>query len=137
MAQERKNRRIIPHRLEKVGYVPARNDTAQDGLWKINGARQVVYAKSALSVRDRFKAVEALRDKIEAEAKAKEEAAAQAREAAKGKKQGHQVLEGVGRCEGAVSVVSQVSDPGIPTTRGTPPTWPLIGISDETPINGG
>ena len=83
--EERKNRRIIPHRLEKVGYLAARNDTAQDGLWKIHGARQVVYAKSTLSVRDRFKAVEALRDKIEAEAKAKEEAAAEAREATKGK----------------------------------------------------
>jgi hypothetical protein len=53
---DRKNRRAIPHRLEKCGYVPVRNDAARDGLWKINGTRQVVYAKSALSVRDRLKA---------------------------------------------------------------------------------
>jgi hypothetical protein len=50
---DRKNRRVIPHRLEKCGYVPIRNDGAKDGLWKIKGARQVIYAKSCLSVRDR------------------------------------------------------------------------------------
>jgi Family of unknown function (DUF5906) len=54
--RDRKNRRIIPHRMEKCGYVPVRNDAAKDGLWKINGARQVVYAKSALSLHDRLKA---------------------------------------------------------------------------------
>ena len=51
--QDRKNRRVIPHRLERCGYMRVRNDAADDGLWKINGARQVVYAKSSLSVRDR------------------------------------------------------------------------------------
>ena len=51
--KDRKNRRLIPHRLEKVGYVPVRNDDRDDGLWKLNGKRQVVYAKSALSLRDR------------------------------------------------------------------------------------
>jgi hypothetical protein len=54
---DRKNRRVIPHRLERCGYVPVRNDAAKDGLWKINEARQVVYAQSALSIRDRFYAV--------------------------------------------------------------------------------
>ena len=38
----RKNRRSIPHRLERCGYVPVRNPNAKDGLWKINGARQAV-----------------------------------------------------------------------------------------------
>jgi hypothetical protein len=51
--RDRKNRRAIPYRLEQCGYVPVRNDAAKDGLWKINGARQVVYAKSDLTVRDR------------------------------------------------------------------------------------
>jgi hypothetical protein len=51
--RDRKNRRAVPHRLEQCGYVPIRNDAAKDGLWKINGARQVIYAKSSLSVRDR------------------------------------------------------------------------------------
>jgi hypothetical protein len=49
--------------------VPVRNDTAHDGLWKLNGSRQVVYGKLALTVRDRFKAVEALRDRVEAATK--------------------------------------------------------------------
>jgi hypothetical protein len=30
---DRKNRRIIPHRLEQCGYVPVRNDAAVDGLF--------------------------------------------------------------------------------------------------------
>jgi hypothetical protein len=54
--KDRKNRRSIPHRLEKSGYVQVRNDTAKDGLWKVNGTRQVVYGKSALPARDRLKA---------------------------------------------------------------------------------
>jgi Family of unknown function (DUF5906) len=57
---DRKNRRMIPHRLEKVGYVPVRNEYADDGLWKLNGKRQVVYAKSALSIGDRSRAAKAL-----------------------------------------------------------------------------
>ena len=51
---DRKNRRVIPHRLERCGYVPVRNDAATDGLWKIGGSRQAVYAKTSLSVRDRI-----------------------------------------------------------------------------------
>jgi hypothetical protein len=55
--RERKNRRIIPHRFEQCGYIPVRNDAAKDGLWKINGERQAVYARNNLSLRDRFAAV--------------------------------------------------------------------------------
>jgi hypothetical protein len=51
---DRKNRRAIPYRLEKCGYVPVRNDAAKDGLWKISGKRQAVYAKTSLSPRDRL-----------------------------------------------------------------------------------
>lgn len=40
---DRKNRRQIPYRLETAGYVPVRNPTAKDGLWKVAGKRQVVY----------------------------------------------------------------------------------------------
>ena len=46
--RERKNRRAIPHRLENCDYILVRNEPAKDGLWKINGKRQVVYANSAL-----------------------------------------------------------------------------------------
>jgi hypothetical protein len=53
---DRKNRRILPHRLEKCGYVAVRNDGAKDGLWKINDARQAIYAKSNLSARERLEA---------------------------------------------------------------------------------
>ena len=53
---DRRNRRSIPHRLERCGYVPVRNDMAGDGLWKLRGARQVIYAKSSLSMRDRLAA---------------------------------------------------------------------------------
>ena len=58
--RDRKNRRAVPHRLERCGYVPVRNDTAKDGLWKINGSRQAVYAKSQLSIQDRFRAARKL-----------------------------------------------------------------------------
>jgi hypothetical protein len=58
--KDRKNRRLIPHRLEKCGYVPVRNDFAKDGLWKIGGSRQVVYAKSALSITARIAAANKL-----------------------------------------------------------------------------
>jgi hypothetical protein len=53
--RDRKNRRAIPHRLEKCSYVPVRNDLAKDGLWKI-GTRQVIYVKSALSITERIRA---------------------------------------------------------------------------------
>ena len=57
---DRKNRRAIPHRFERCGYAPIRNDAAKDGLWVIRGTRQVVYARTELSTRDRFVAASAL-----------------------------------------------------------------------------
>jgi Family of unknown function (DUF5906) len=57
---DRRNRRIIPHRLEKCGYVPVRNPDAGDGLWKIWGKRQAVYAKSSLPLRDQIAAARKL-----------------------------------------------------------------------------
>ncbi|HET9245880.1 MAG TPA: hypothetical protein VFO15_08765 [Xanthobacteraceae bacterium] len=54
--QDRKNRRAIPYRLESVGYVQVSNNAAKDGLWKINGRRQVIYARNDLSAADRLKA---------------------------------------------------------------------------------
>jgi hypothetical protein len=53
---DRKNRRVIPYRLEGAGYVQVRNDAAQDGLWKISAKRQVIYARNDLSAADRLKA---------------------------------------------------------------------------------
>jgi hypothetical protein len=54
--RDRKNTRRIPHRLEACGYVAVRNDDAKDGLWKIDGKRQVIYAKAELALRDRLHA---------------------------------------------------------------------------------
>ena len=64
--RDRRNRRAIPHRLEQCGYVPVRNPSATDGLWKVAAAiggsktRQVIYAKASLSPRDRIAAAAAL-----------------------------------------------------------------------------
>jgi hypothetical protein len=60
---ERKNRRIVGHRLENCGYVPVSNLDARDRLWKINGARQVIYGKSDLSAQERMKAVKRLMER--------------------------------------------------------------------------
>lgn len=59
--RDRKNRRIIPHRLEKCGYVPIRNpDAKSDGQWRINGKRQTIYARSDLSTYEQLAAVNRL-----------------------------------------------------------------------------
>lgn len=47
---DRKNRRTLPHKLERVGYVPVRNPDADDGLFKHQGARRAVYAQRSLSL---------------------------------------------------------------------------------------
>jgi hypothetical protein len=57
---DRKNRRTIPHRMESCGYPPVHNDAAKDGLWKIGGKRQAVYANHNLSVADQLRAVRLL-----------------------------------------------------------------------------
>jgi uncharacterized protein DUF5906 len=57
---DRRNRRAIPHRLERCGYVPVRNTTREDGLWIVNRTRQVVYARASLLVRDQLAAAQRL-----------------------------------------------------------------------------
>ncbi len=57
---DHRNRRKIPHRLESAGYAVTRNDAAKDGLWKLSGRRQVIYARASLSVRDRIAAAKVL-----------------------------------------------------------------------------
>jgi hypothetical protein len=58
--RDRKNRRLIPHRMDAIGYTPIRNPTADDGLWKLSTKRQVVYAKKTMSIRDQLQAAQAL-----------------------------------------------------------------------------
>jgi hypothetical protein len=58
---DRRNRRIIPYRLESCHYVPVRNPAdKRDGQWKINGKRQTVYGRVDLSLEDRIEAAQAL-----------------------------------------------------------------------------
>ena len=56
---DRKNRRAIPHRLERCGYV-AVGSTTKDHMWVVEGKRQVIYAKAGLALADQIKAAEAL-----------------------------------------------------------------------------
>src|SRR5262249_61965294 len=57
---DRKNRRLIPGRLEKVGYHPVRNPDADDGLWKIAYKRQAVYGRAGLSQQELIAAIREL-----------------------------------------------------------------------------
>ena len=57
---DRKNSRVIPHRMKTADYAPFRNPMAKDGLWKIDGRRRVVYVRQELSVRERQAAAEGL-----------------------------------------------------------------------------
>jgi hypothetical protein len=50
---DRRHRRALPHRLERCDYVSVRNPYAKDGLWKLQGARQVIYARADLSPQQR------------------------------------------------------------------------------------
>jgi hypothetical protein len=54
--QDRKNSRVIPHRFEKCGYTRVRNESADDGLWKVGGKRQAIYGRADLSIHDRYQA---------------------------------------------------------------------------------
>ena len=57
---DRKNRRTIGHRLREAGYDALRNAAAQDGMWKVGGKRQVVYARRDLIENERLAAATAL-----------------------------------------------------------------------------
>jgi hypothetical protein len=46
---DRKNRRAIPHRMERRSYLPVRNQDAKDGLWVVSGKRQVIYVMKTLA----------------------------------------------------------------------------------------
>jgi len=59
--RDRRNSRRIPHRLEASEYVPVRNPDAKDGLWKISGRRQVIYAKDSLAQSERLAAARNVR----------------------------------------------------------------------------
>jgi hypothetical protein len=58
MLMDRKNRRALPHRMERCGYVAVKGPS--DGQWKINGRRQTIYAKQTLSPAEREQAAREL-----------------------------------------------------------------------------
>lgn len=53
---DRRNRRSIPHRFEKCGYVPVRNEARKEGNWIVLNKRQVIYVKAALTFKARYEA---------------------------------------------------------------------------------
>jgi hypothetical protein len=55
---DRRNRRLIPHRLETCGYVQARNPSRADGLWVVDKVRQAIYVKESLTAEDRLEAAQ-------------------------------------------------------------------------------
>jgi hypothetical protein len=67
--KDRRNRRVIPHRLEKCGYVTVRNPDATDGYWKIGGSRHSIYAQSNLSVSDQLAAAKKCKEQGDNEAR--------------------------------------------------------------------
>jgi hypothetical protein len=56
---DRKNRRAIPHRMERCHYVPSRNPDAEDTV-KLGGKRQTVYTKEGLSPSEQLAAARKL-----------------------------------------------------------------------------
>ena len=57
---DRKNRRTMPHRLERCGYVSVQNPDAKDGIWKSKGGRRIIYAKAGLTPQERVAAARKL-----------------------------------------------------------------------------
>jgi hypothetical protein len=55
---DRKNRRSIPHQMERAGYVAVRNPNADDWHFKVTGKRCVIYAQSALTLADQLRAAQ-------------------------------------------------------------------------------
>jgi Family of unknown function (DUF5906) len=56
----RGNWRSIPHRMERCHYEAVHNPNATDGLWRLQGKRQAVYAKASLTPQERLAAVRRL-----------------------------------------------------------------------------
>jgi len=55
--RDRRNSRVIPHRMEACGYVGVHNPADKsDGRWRYNGKRELIYGKADLPVRERIQA---------------------------------------------------------------------------------
>jgi hypothetical protein len=60
LAAKGRTARTIPHRFEECGYAKVRNVNADDGLFRVNGKRGVIYARKTLSRREQFEAANRL-----------------------------------------------------------------------------
>jgi hypothetical protein len=60
---DRKNRRSIPHKMDRCQYTPVRNPDHKDGQWKIGGKYHSVYALKSLGINAQLTAA---RDLVEA-----------------------------------------------------------------------
>ena len=58
---DRKQRRSLPHKMERAGYEPVRNPDATDGLFKVGGRRRAIYAKRGLPLADQLRAARLIR----------------------------------------------------------------------------
>ncbi len=53
--RDRRNARQIPHRMQDAGYIAVRNDgDKRDGQWRLDGKRQMIYARRELPIRERI-----------------------------------------------------------------------------------
>ncbi len=57
---DRKNSRLIPHRLESAGYTSLRNPNSSDGRWTIGSKRTVVYGRKEAVMAERVEAAKML-----------------------------------------------------------------------------
>ena len=78
---DRKNRRALPYKLERVGYGAVRNLEAEDGLWLVGGKREAVYARSDIKENsERLSAVHGLQqaeqERVDSSARRAEQAGA-------------------------------------------------------------
>jgi hypothetical protein len=63
--KDRKNRRTIVHRMEECGYTSVRNTLAKDGLWRVNGKREVIYARKDLTLAQQLAAASQVSSRTE------------------------------------------------------------------------
>jgi hypothetical protein len=57
---DRRNRRALPHRLERCGYVAVHNPGSKQGLWMVNKQRQMIYARNDLGLQQQLRAARKL-----------------------------------------------------------------------------
>ena len=62
--RDQAKRKFASYRLSDCQYIAVRNPDAKDKLWKINGRRQIIYARQDLTPEQRTDAAVELLDKL-------------------------------------------------------------------------